>query len=726
MSGRRLRAFGPLLVPGVLALLLFRGVIFLGELPFRRDMSRLFVPLKQVLSQGLREGRLPQWWPWDSLGTPLVAVPVLSTFHPSTLFFVLLPFQAAFVLQMLLPVPLGLWGAWRLGRALGLRPVFAALAATGYVFGGYFLGLMEFTSMSLAAGALPWLWWGALRCRGRGWTGPVAVTLALASMLLAGDPQLSMMGLLVAGVLGLRRGPVRRLARPVVALGASTALAVALAAVQLVPSLHLFRESSRSAGLVLADANYWALDLPQLLGMVFPEAFSGEETLFQNTYLGLGLGALALVGAATRGRARWTLVGVALASLVLALGGVTPLWWLFSAVVPFWKAFQFPVKAIGPAMLVLPLLAARGAQRLLLPTRPRFLPAGVCALAAVAGGGAGAGEAALFAALLAGVLALAAWQVKLRPVLSGVALAVVALDLVVANERVLPTVSPEFYSPPPLVDVLRRQGVSDEGFTYLHTWQPSERIYALVKLEVERNASLLPVRGAMHGLPTSNPYVPGYSARYAELVLGNPQRWVERLAGAYGTRFHLATLSDVNAQQRERAVAIDELSKTAVMPIRRHLPRAYVVQGVKVLPRARVLEYLVSDFRPGQEVVLEAESAGESWAHPLGGPARGAERVRRSGDVLEVEVSLDAPGMLVLNESYYAGVEASEGGQPLPLFPANHAVRAVPLTAGRHLVRFEYQTPGLRAGAGVSTVALLLLAAAGVFQARRWKLGRNG
>ena len=64
-------------------------------------------------------------------------------------------------------------------------------------------------------------------------------------------------------------------------------------------------------------------------------------------------------------------------------------------------------------------------------------------------------------------------------------------------------------------------------------------------------------------------------------------------------------------------------------------------------------------------------------------------------------------------------------GRRLPMYPANHAVRAVPLPAGRHVVRFEYRTPGLMAGALTSAAAVLLLAAAGVLQARRARRRRT-
>ncbi|WP_257450192.1 glycosyltransferase family protein [Archangium lipolyticum] len=721
MSGRRLRALGPLLVPAAVALFVFRGLLFLGELPFRRDMGRLFVPLKRVLGESLRSGHLPQWWPWDGLGMPFVSVPVISAFHPSTLLFLALPFQVAFVSQMLLPVPLALLGTWRLGRALGLRPVFAAMAATAYVLGPYFLGLTEFTSMSLAAAALPWMWWGAVRCRSGGRLRPLVLALSLAWMLLAGDPHLSIMGLLGAAALMVRRTRPQRLLRPALSLALGTVLAVALAAVQLVPSLLLFRESPRSSGAGIVSPDYWRFDLHQLFGLVNPEALAGRDVMFETTYVGLGVVALVLLGAAARGRLRSQLVGIAAVSLVLATGSATPLWSLFSAVVPFWKSFQFPVKAMGPAMLVLPLLAARGAQQVLRRDSLRFLPGALGVLAAVAGAAVGAWEPALLALLLAGALGAAAWRRALVPLLSHVALAVLALDLGLANSRLVLTAPTDFYEPPPLAEALRRGGVSGEGFSYFFLWKPERPYESGTELDLVQNAALAPLRGSLHGLPTSNVYLQGFSARYNELVLGHQELWVGKLAGVFGTRLFIASPAVLRPDQRQQAVGYDERADAMAVPFRRFLPRAYVTQGVRVLPRAQVVDYLgSSSFRPGGEVVLEAEAegVGPGLAHEPTGPAQPVERIRRDGDAVEVEAVLEAPGMLVLNESYYAGVEATEGGKPLPVYPANHAVRAVPLSAGRHVVRFEYRTPGLVAGALTSAAAVVLLAVAGVLQAR--------
>ncbi len=544
---------------------------------------------------------------------------------------------------------------------------------------------------------------------------PAAVGLPLAWMLLAGDPHLAIMGSMGSAAFLVRRAPPRRLVRSLTSLVLGAGLGAMLAAVQLVPSLLLFRETPRATGAGIVGPDYWRFDLAQLSGMVSPDALLGRDVMFDSTYLGLGVLALAVTGALARGASRGALVGIAVVSMVLAAGSVTPLWSVFSAAVPFWKSFQFPVKAVGPAMLAVPLLAARGAQQVLRSDLRRLLPGGLCAVAVVLGGALSQWGTAGWALGLAGVLVIAAQRRALAPALAWCALVLVALELGLVNQRVVPTTPEDAYEPPPLARALAQNGVSGEGFSYLFAWKASHPFGPGLEQSRAQNEALMPLRGALHGLPTSNVYLQGFSARYKELVLAQRERWLGGLAGVFGTRFFIAAPSQLRPEQLQHVVARDERVDAVVVPFRRFLPRAYVTQGVTVRPRAEVPDYLGSpSFRAGAEVVLEAEAPGVSpdLARAPEGAARPVERIRRDGDAVEIETTLSQPGMLVLNESFYEGVEASEGGTPLPMYPANHLARAVPLGAGRHVVRFEYRTPGLTVGAGLSASAVVLLSIA--------------
>jgi uncharacterized membrane protein YfhO len=86
--------------------------------------------------------------------------------------------------------------------------------------------------------------------------------------------------------------------------------------------------------------------------------------------------------------------------------------------------------------------------------------------------------------------------------------------------------------------------------------------------------------------------------------------------------------------------------------------------------------------------------------------------VRDDPTLVEVEAELEAPGLLILADSYFPGWQATLDGEPVEIRPANHLFRGVLLPAGRHRVRFEYRPRWLALGiaaSGVGAVVLLML-----------------
>jgi hypothetical protein len=654
---------------GVVAvqLVLARGLLR-GELPGYRDLSRLFIPLKWHISQELREGRLPEWWPWDGLGMPLASQPMASLFHPSTVLYAVLPFQPAFALQLFLPLPFAAWGTFRLGRALGLGPWAAALAGAAYTLSGYFLSLTEFTFSSLSAAALPFVALGALRlATPRPRLG--ALALAVALLFLGGDPVLAYLGVGTASVLCMRPGPPRKAARAVAWLALAVALGALVAAVQLGPTASLYLESSRSRGTV-HGSSFWALGSTQLWGFLRPPS-DAPPFLFRSTYLGAVVCALAILGASVRARLRAGLVVVAGLSLGLALGDALPLWKAATALVPGWSAFRFPAKAMGPFVLAVALLAGRGAQQMgrRLGQRQRWaLPA---------------------------------------------LLAVVAVDLGLGNAFLLET--QPLAETPSLMARLRQLGVAREGPSYAWRWHLPAGAPESTRAQLLAGA---PASGALYGLPTSNAYLPGFSAEYGELNVRSMWTWLGPLAGLFGSRYLVVPPTEVDGP----VVAMDVASGAVVQEIPAALPRAYLASGVVRVPRALVSAALKEGrFRPGLEVLLAAEDDGPP-ARAAAGPMRPAP-VRVVGEALEVRVTAEVPSVLVLNEAYFRGVRAFEGERELSVLRVNHLVRGVALDAGPHTVRFEFETPALLPGAVVSLLGVGLLVALWLWRRRcavRW------
>lgn len=82
--------------------------------------------------------------------------------------------------------------------------------------------------------------------------------------------------------------------------------------------------------------------------------------------------------------------------------------------------------------------------------------------------------------------------------------------------------------------------------------------------------------------------------------------------------------------------------------------------------------------------------------------------------------------MVVLSEVHYPAWKAYVDGKPVPLYVANHALRAVPVEAGTHQVELRYESRALRVGTIITfafvTAAFTLLLAASWH--RRKEIGR--
>ena len=92
-----------------------------------------------------------------------------------------------------------------------------------------------------------------------------------------------------------------------------------------------------------------------------------------------------------------------------------------------------------------------------------------------------------------------------------------------------------------------------------------------------------------------------------------------------------------------------------------------------------------------------------------------------------VEATADRPGYLILDDQAYPGWYASLDGRAVHWTPANEAFRAVPIPAGRHVIRFTYRPASVLVGAiisGLCAVALLALGAFGLISRRPGRKAR--
>ena len=121
-----------------------------------------------------------------------------------------------------------------------------------------------------------------------------------------------------------------------------------------------------------------------------------------------------------------------------------------------------------------------------------------------------------------------------------------------------------------------------------------------------------------------------------------------------------------------------------------------------------MLERLASkDFEPLATVLVEEPiSLGNK-----GGFQAEAQILEYENHLVNIQASLDRPGILVLADSFYPGWNAYVNGRQEKIYRANLFFRGVQLSAGTHTVQFRYEPRSFAIGRAVSIITLLFIVA---------------
>jgi hypothetical protein len=152
---------------------------------------------------------------------------------------------------------------------------------------------------------------------------------------------------------------------------------------------------------------------------------------------------------------------------------------------------------------------------------------------------------------------------------------------------------------------------------------------------------------------------------------------------------------------------------------------AWVNYAVRLAPSpSAAFDYVLGPgFDPHGEVVLESRP--ERVYPPRSDLAATQPRAERriSASVVEYDVELPRPGVLVASESIYPGWKVIVDGLSAKLLPADYVLRGVELDAGRHTVRFEYRPRSIWVGAALSVAGMF--ASLGLFFGRRTAVNKE-
>jgi len=136
------------------------------------------------------------------------------------------------------------------------------------------------------------------------------------------------------------------------------------------------------------------------------------------------------------------------------------------------------------------------------------------------------------------------------------------------------------------------------------------------------------------------------------------------------------------------------------------LPRAYIVHRAVYLPeRSMLLGTLSNEDFPHQEIVL-FQGPLRKITHKASAEPERCQITTYEINRVVVEASLGSPGFLILSDTFYPGWVAYVDGEKKEIVRANYILRAVALERGEHRIEFVFRPMSFFIGAAVSVITL--------------------
>lgn len=733
------------------------GVVLRGETPSEGDLTRYHRPVKAMMVRLWDEnsGRTPQWTPYLASGQPFRANPHFGAAHPTALMFRVLPFDTAFLVWVLLPLPLGAAAMFLLLRELGRRRETSLLMSAAWGCGG----------LALSTVAMPPVAWTALlgpgaaalvvRAVSQPSRGRVVLAAASLALCAGGGSPVSIIAtgvVIVAAILDWRISRTSQRQAGVAARAALFRLVVvgvlggALAAPVVVPAVALTQRSIRAATEAAGTGGAWSFPTVRLLEPWLPTVGGSSRNdrwawsdrayadrmgapLVASVYPGVLVSVLAMSTVFSRKRAAIPWLAASVFGGVAALGPATPFWGAVASRLPLVGGVRYPEKWVVLPAIAAAILAASALDDVLAGDRKvwRAVSVGLVVVGSLGfglalAGGLGAAGGILpmgpedsgravgysLSALISAVVAIGTWLVwRIAPSIGwrwGVVAiaAILAVDLVVAGRCIVPTSPAEDLDVlPASLAPLAESGRYERMFD-LASWQPRCR---------PLHPALQP-RPVQWGIPIALDYT------YDLTQLEETARAVQEIAGVGSSRPDLFPV--VLARRGITAVFtcppdLGAVQLPALEPVPFPRPRISCAERVafadgpegwadvvRSLTPEELRATTVVDY-PDPEPVVEAA------------PCR-VGALEASPDQWHFTVSAAGPGpsFVVIAQTWDRFWRVRVDGSPASFDRTEIDLGGMWLEPGDHVVELEYRDPAVASGnaiglAGVAACAGLLL-----------------
>lgn len=770
------REYAAVVILAFLVLCFCQDLVLHGHLPFYRDLTNYFYPLRYSLFESFRAGELPLWNRHFAQGFPNLAAFQSGAFYPAHFVFLLFPFftsiRALFVLHFLIAAT----GSYALLRSWNYPRDLSVVGALLFTLGGVTVSLANLLNHFQSAVWLPWviLTWEHL-LRSSRWSKFVILTFTLALQFLAGSPEIFAMSMVLVLLDGFRmraKDPELSMTKIVGFAIAGTLCMLSLTMAQLLPTAELTLESRRGQSIPSAEAFMWSFHPSSLWNLFFLDKevdislLSGTRLFFQREvpflitkYLGLisAFGMLLWLYYAER-REKIFLTALVVGSFSITLGANALVYPFLFQYVPFVSLIRFPEKFFFLTNLLLVLMVMGGLKEFLTDTDksskvPSIIFGGICLVwlglyttlsvrsdilanfIAEYSGGNSLSNAEIINATVTVLtnlqrqvilaLAIVALLVlrrteKIRSALFSILLvSVVFVDLTWAQRGFLMALHPDRISQrPPLFNPSEYR--ETRYFYYpssrdLHPWFFTFQGRPNFEEAVALSfENYLPNVGALDGLDYF---------QELDALSRRPYRDFLLVANSLDFNRQVALLRTFNVGY---IVSLHQLPERGIRQIGRfpdYFSWLYQVEGT--VPRA----YVVNDVVVEKEPLRGLERLSDLDFDPLKravvyedlplhatSPLQAKVDIERYGNTMvNLRAQTNSESILILADSYYPGWKAFLNGRETKIFRANHFYRAVFLPEGTHRIEFLYEPWSFKVGMIISLSTLSFMIMISIF-----------
>ncbi|HEV8661335.1 MAG TPA: YfhO family protein [Thermoanaerobaculia bacterium] len=662
------------------------------------DIAFQMIPWREATRRSLMKGEWPLLNRFQLCGDVLAGSGQPAVFSPFTLIACVLPAPLSFTYTGVIAFFMAGLGAFLLARELGCRAEASMFAAAGWMFSGP-VALMILWPLGFSWNLLPLVLAATHRLvHAPGSRSIALLTISLSLEILAGHPETALHVAAIAFAFGLfelwqeRQNTIKVL----IAAGASGVLALALTAIYLLPFLDALRQSFEYAlrselwgrSPLRVPAGY-AADV--LLGDLVPWLRPERWSLPGDAVAGSVIVALAIYSVCfIRTRRTWFFATLVVICLLVG-ANAWPLAHLLHKVPLFSEALNERMGAAAP--LALSILAAFAIDRLH-ARRAAYIFAALFATYSVVvlmASKPPADVVRLLADLVPAVAAAA--LLFLRPPSVAILFALLLGQRIVADGSLVP--------------------VHDARIAYprLALFRPMEEINEPFRA-AGYGSLLLPNTATMYGFED----VRGSTAVTLRSFAETYPLWSTVGAGQFHSipdltrpilsmmnlRFALIDVSDpIPAGWHHASFEV----WTRLIENERVLPRAFIPRLVRIGSKQEL-----------DEMAVETDFSERAWLAIDDQPhdrvnGGGQLSVRRRGSRLEIDVTKEGDGFVVISEAAWNGWRADLDGKRVTVIPANHAFLAVFVPSGHHKIVLRYWPRSFVIGRWITFAAIALLSA---------------